>query len=113
MKRIYTALFLLTGTYTFAQTLPMTDNTFTTTGTNLPVAAFTMAPNPASTYVTIRQSLEDATVHILETDGKEVMVVKHVGGMDQISLVNLQPGTYWVVVTQEGMAPSQQRLMKL
>jgi aldose sugar dehydrogenase len=74
---------------------------------------FVIYPNPAADYVTVDLALQDATIRILDLNGREVMSVKHVETNDKVSLVNLQQGFYMLEVSQTGMAPTQQRLQKI
>lgn len=74
---------------------------------------FTVNPNPARDQITISRPLNNATVRVLDLNGREMLVMEHVQTGDKISMLNLQPGFYMVEVSEKGSFLGKDRILKL
>lgn len=77
---------------------------------NLP---FTVSPNPATDYIRIDHPVLDATVRVLELNGREVLNWQHVETGNQLPVSLLTPGFYMLEVSQNGGEPERIRIQKM
>lgn len=74
--------------------------------------SLTMAPNPASSYFTIKTTgSESATVKVVDVLGNVVMTASIMGTSKTINTESFKNGVYFVIVESEGQKPINRKLI--